>query len=151
MNLMDVHTFEQDLKNAMRAQDDVRRRTLRMVLAAVKLAQVEKQAPVDEAGLLSILQKEIKLRREAIADAEKAHRPDLIEASQAEIAVVESYLPKQLTQAELAAMAQKVIAEVGASGPADMGKVMKAMVAEVHGRAPGDQVSLVVRQLLQKA
>lgn len=148
---MDVATFEQALKDAMRAKDDVRRRTLRMVLAAVKLVQVEKQAPVDEAGLLSILQKEIKLRREAIADAEKAHRPDLVDASQAEIAVLESYLPRQLTQAELTTLAQRVIAETGATGPADMGKVMKAMVAEVHGRAPGDQVSQVVRQLLQKA
>jgi uncharacterized protein YqeY len=148
---MDTKTIEQDLRDALRASDDTRKRTLRMVLAAVKMVQVEKQSPVDEAGLMTILQKEIKLRREAVSEAQKANRADLVAASEAEIAVLEAYLPRPLSQDELVALAQSIIAEIGATGPADMGKVMKVLVARLQGRAPGDQASQVVRQLLQKA
>ena len=148
---MDTKTIEQDLRDALRANDSTRKRTLRMVLAAVKMVQVEKQTPVDEAGLMAILQKEIKLRREAVSEAQKANRADLVAASEAEIAVLEAYLPKPLSQEELVALAQSIIAEIGATAPADMGKVMKVLVARLQGRAPGDQASQVVRQLLQKA
>lgn len=148
---MDTKTIEQDLRDALRANDGTRKRTLRMVLAAVKMAQVEKQSPVDEAGLMAILQKEIKLRREAVSEAQKANRADLVAASEAEIAVLEAYLPKPLSQEELVALAQSIITEIGATAPADMGKVMKVLVARLQGRAPGDQASQVVRQLLQKA
>ncbi|HEX7434017.1 MAG TPA: GatB/YqeY domain-containing protein [Anaerolineaceae bacterium] len=148
---MDTKTIEQDLRDALRANDGTRKRTLRMVLAAVKMVQVEKQSPVDEAGLMAILQKEIKLRREAVSEAQKANRADLVAASEAEIAVLEAYLPKPLSQEELVALAQSIIAEIGATAPADMGKVMKVLVARLQGRAPGDQASQVVRQLLQKA
>ena len=148
---MDTKTIEQDLRDALRANDGTRKRTLRMVLAAVKMAQVEKQSPVDEAGLMAILQKEIKLRREAVSEAQKANRADLVAASEAEIAVLEAYLPKPLSQEELVALAQSIIAEIGATAPADMGKVMKVLVARLQGRAPGDQASQVIRQLLQKA
>lgn len=148
---MDTKTIEQDLRDALRANDGTRKRTLRMVLAAVKMVQVEKQSPVDEAGLMAILQKEIKLRREAVSEAQKANRADLVAASEAEIAVLEAYLPKPLSQEELVALAQSIIAEIGATAPADMGKVMKVLIARLQGRAPGDQASQVVRQLLQKA
>ena len=148
---MDTKTIEQDLRDALRANDGTRKRTLRMVLAAVKMVQVEKQSPVDEAGLMAILQKEIKLRREAVSEAQKANRADLVAASEAEIAVLEAYLPKPLSQEELVALAQSIITEIGATAPADMGKVMKVLVAKLQGRAPGDQASQVVRQLLKKA
>lgn len=141
-------TLENQLKDALRAGDDVRKRTLRMVLSAAKLVEIEKGAALDEIGIASILQKEIKSRREAIADAQKANRPDLIAASEAEIAVLESYLPKAMPAEELETLAKQVIAEVGATSQREMGLVMKTLVARVAGRAPGDQVSAVVRKLL---
>ncbi len=141
-------TLENQLKDAMRAGDDVRKRTLRMVLSAAKLIEIEKGAAVDETGIAAILQKEIKSRREAIADAQRANRPDLIADSEAEIAVLEGYLPKAMPAEELETLAKQVIAEVGATSQREMGQVMKALVARVAGRAPGDQVSSVVRKLL---
>ena len=88
--------------------------------------------------------------REAIQDAEKAHRPDLIESSQAEITVLESFLPKQLSDQEIQALVDTAISETQASGITDMGKVMKVLAPRLQGRAPGDRVSQFVRQALQK-
>jgi len=142
-------TLENDLKSAMRSNDDVRRSTLRMVLSAVKLAEVEKGAKLEESAIIAILQKEIKSRNEAISDAERANRPDLIQDNLAEIRVLEMYLPKQMEESELRALIQSVITELGATGPADMGKVIKTVLPKVQGRVPNDRVSLLVRQILQ--
>jgi uncharacterized protein YqeY len=142
--------LENALKDAMRSGDDISRRTLRMVLASSKLAEVEKGQPLDELGLMAILQKEVKLRKEAIQEAQKANRPDLEDASQAEIKVLESFLPKPLDDDELKSLVQEVITEVNAAGPGDMGRVIKAVMPRVQGRAAGDRVSQVVRNLLQK-
>ena len=148
---MDLKTkLETDLKDAMRASDDLRKRTLRMVMANIKMAEIDRGVKLDEAGIIAVLQKELKSRRESIADAEKANRPDLVEASQAEMHVLEAYLPKGMTEVELKAAAAEVITELNAVSPADMGKVIKALLAKLQGRAPGDQVSKVVRELLQK-
>ncbi|MFM8321568.1 MAG: GatB/YqeY domain-containing protein [Chloroflexota bacterium] len=141
--------LENALKDAMRANDDLRKRTLRMAIAAIKFAQVEKGQPPDEAGVIAIVQKEIKSRQESIADAQKANRPDLVEASQAEIEVLKSFLPQPLTPEELDALARAAIAEVGATGPREMGQVMKLLTARLQGRATGDQASQAVRKLLQ--
>ncbi len=147
---MDTKTsLESDLKDAMRAGDDVRKRTIRMALASIRLAEVEKGGKLDEPAALSILQKEIKGRRETIQDAQKAMRPDLVAEAEAEILVLESYLPQQLTPEEVNKLAEEAVAEAGAKTPADMGKVMKILIPRVQGRAPGDQVSLAVRQILQ--
>lgn len=145
--------IENDLKDAMRASDDLRKRTLRMVLASIKLADVDSNrggAKLDDAGIIAILQKEVKARREAIHDAEKANRGDLAQASLDELHVLETYLPQAMSETELKALAAEVIQELKASAPADMGKVIKALMARLQGRAPGDQVSRVVRELLQK-
>jgi uncharacterized protein len=142
----------EDLKEAMRANQPVRRTTIRSVLAAIKLAQVEKEkgTVLDDVAVLALVQKEIKSRRESIADAEKANRPDLISGYEAEIKILEEYLPKQLSQDELNVLVSQAIQETGASTPADMGKVMKIIIPRVQGRAPNDQVSAAVRELLQK-
>lgn len=147
--MLNRQSIEQALKEAMRSNDEVARRTLRMILSAIKLAEVEKGAPLDETALVAVLQKELKSRRESIADAEKANRPDLAEAAKAEIAVIESFLPKQLTLEELEQIAREAILEANATTPADMGKVMKILIPKVQGRAAGDQVSQMVRKLLQ--
>ena len=137
------------LIEAMRSGNDVRKRTLRMVLSAIKLAEIDKSQALDETGIAGILQKEIKSRRESIADAQRANRPDIITAVEAEIAVIEGFLPKPLAPEELENLAKQVITELGAASPKDMGQVMKALLPRLQGRAPGDQVSAVVRKLLQ--
>lgn len=141
--------LETALKDAMRSNDDVARRTIRMALSSIKLAEVEKGKALEDAELASILQKEIKSRREAIQDGEKAARPDLVEAATADITVIEKFLPKAMEPAELERITREVIAEVGATGMTDMGKVMKILLPKLEGRAPNDQVSQLVRQLLQ--
>jgi uncharacterized protein len=150
MNFMDTKTLlENDLKSAMRSGDVVRKRALRMALSAIKLAEVQKGAALDEAQILAVLQKEIKSQQETIAEAEKANRPEMVAAAQAESAVLENYLPPSLDQEQLETMVRTAIIEVGATSPADMGKVMKAVMPEIKGRASGEQVSQMVRQLLQ--
>lgn len=142
--------LESDLHDAMRSGDEVKKSSIRMVIAAIKLAQVEKGSPLDDQAILGLLQKEIKSRKESIADAEKANRPNLIAAAQAEIAILEGYLPAQMPLEELASLVQAAIQEVGASLPSDMGKIMKLLLPRVQGRAANDQVSQLVRQLLEK-
>jgi uncharacterized protein YqeY len=143
--------LQEDLKQSMRAGDEPRKRNIRMVLAATRLAEVEKGSPLDEPGLMVILQKEIKSRRETILDAQKIGRSDLVDVAEVDISILESYLPKPLTQEELVTLAKEAITEVGAKSPADMGKVMKVLLPRLLGRAPGDQASLAVRQLLLNA
>src|SRR5512135_1424844 len=138
------------MKQAMKANDDVARRTTRMALAAVKQAEVDKRTTLDDAAVIALLQKEIKNRREAIEEAKKANRADLIADNEAEIKVLEGFLPKAMSADELRALAQAAVAETGASTQTDMGKVMKALMPKVAGRAAGDQVSAVVKELLTK-
>ena len=150
---MELRTqIESDLKDAMRASNEVVKRTLRMVLASIKMAEVEKGGGtrLDNAAIIPILQKEIKSRRESILEAEKANRPDLAQSSQEEIAVLETYLPQGVREQELRTMTEDVIKELNASAPSDMGKVMKTLLARLQGRAAGDQVSKMVREYLQK-
>jgi uncharacterized protein YqeY len=140
--------LETSLKDAIRTSDDVRKRTLRMALAGIKQVEIDKKQAPDEAGIAAILQKEIKSRRESIVDAQRANRPDLIKAAEAEIAVIEGFLPKALSPDELEKLAKLVITELGATSPKDVGQVMKALLPRLQGRAPGDQVNAVVRKLL---
>jgi uncharacterized protein YqeY len=142
-------TLELKLREAMRANDDVSRRTIRMILSAVKLAEIDKGQPLDEPGIAAILQKEIKIRQEAAQDAERANRSDLIEAAKAEQAIIDTFLPKQLSEAEIEVIIKEAIFETNASGPADMGKVMKAVMPKTQGRASGDKINQIVRRLLQ--
>lgn len=151
MNQMDTQKqLELDFKEALRSGDEMRKRTLRMVLSAIKLVEVDKGGPLDEGEVLVILQKEIKSRRESIADAEKAGRSDLIADSEAEISILEGYLPQSFSQDEIEDMAKEVITQEGASSLQDMGKVMKVLMPKVQGRADGSLVSQTVRQILSE-
>lgn len=142
--------LEGALREAMRAGDDVRKRSIRMVLAAVRQVEIDRQIKLEESAVLGIIQKEIKTRRESVEEARGANRPDIVAATEAEIAVLQTYLPEAMSADELKALVQTAIAEAGANSPAEMGKVMKLVMPRVAGRAPGDQVSALVRQLLQK-
>lgn len=140
--------LQNDLKAAMRANDEVRKRTLRMALSAIRLFEVEKGIELDDSAVISILQKEVKSRNEAIADAQRANRPDLVQESQLELAILESYLPKALSESELEELARQAIAEVGATSIQQMGQVMKILIPRLQGRASGEQASQMVRKLL---
>ena len=141
--------LNESMKDAMRSGDEVRKRTVRMALAAVKQVEVDKRIELDDAAVMGLLQKEIKNRRESLEEARKADRLDLIEANEAEIKVLEAFLPKSMPEDELRVIVQTAIAETGAASPADMGKVMKVVMGKVAGRAPNDKISGVVRELLQ--
>lgn len=138
------------VKEAMKSGDEVRKRTIRMTLAAIKQVEVDRRISLDDQAVISILQKEIKLRKEALEEAQKANRADLAEDARNEIEVLNAFLPKGLAEQELRSLVQEAILETGAAAPADMGKVMKVVLPKVAGRAPGDQVSAIVRELLQK-
>jgi uncharacterized protein YqeY len=138
------------VKESMKSGDEVRKRTVRMVLAAIKQVEVDRRISLDDAAVISILQKEIKLRKEALDEAKKANRADLAAEAESEIDVLNVFLPQGLTSDELRTLVQTAVTETGAAAPTDMGKVMKALLPIIAGRAPGDQVSAMVRELLQK-
>jgi hypothetical protein len=140
--------LENALKDAMRSGDEVSKRTLRMALSAIRFVEVDKGGPLDESGVMAVLQKELKARQETIEEAQRANRPDLVTDTQAEIVVLESFLPQQFSPEELESLARQVIAEVGASSPREMGQVMKILIPRLQGRATGEQASQVVRKLL---
>jgi uncharacterized protein len=141
--------LEQALRTAMKAGDDVTRRTVRMALAAIRQVEIDKQISLEEPAVLAIIQKEIKTRKESIGEASRANRMDIVADTQAEVKVLEAYLPAALTAEELKALASVAISETNAASPADFGKVMKVLMPRVAGRATGDVVSSVVRGLLQ--
>ena len=148
---MDIKTkLNESVKDAMKSGDEVRKRTLRMVLAAVKQVEVDKRIAIDDMAVTALIQKEIKNRREAIEEAKKANRPDLVEENEIEIKVLEVFLPQAMPAEELRALVQAAIAETGAAAPGDMGKVMKIVMPKVAGRAPNDMISAAVKELLTK-
>ena len=147
---MDTRTaLESSLKEALRSGDDLRKRTIRQALAAIKQVEIDRRAAPDEAAVVGIIQKELKSRRESLEEARKAGRAEMVADLEAEIEVLVSFLPQGMSADELRPLAQAAILETGATSPPDMGKVMKVLMPRVAGRAPGDQVSQMVRDLLQ--
>lgn len=142
--------LENDLTEALRKNDEFSKGIIRMALSSIKFVEKENKAPLTEVGAISIIQKEIKSRKESISDAEKANRPETITLLKSEISFLEKYLPEQMPETELHQLILSAIKETNASTPNDIGKVMKIVIPQVQGRAPADQVSQVVRQLLQK-
>ncbi len=148
MNLRDQ--INNDLKAALKSSAAPRRDTLRLLLAAIQQIEIDKRpaGALAEGEVLAVVQKEAKARREAIADAQKAHRTDLVAANEAELQIIESYLPQQLTRDELVELARTAIAEAGVTDSKQMGAVMKLLTSRTQGRADGKLVSDVVRELL---
>lgn len=140
-----------DLKQALKQGDEVRKRTLRYLLSAVHNAEIEKGGPLDDAGTLAVVSKHAKQRRESAEEFRKGGRADLVEREEAEAAVLEEYLPPAMSREEIAEAARKVIAETRASGPQDIGKVMPVLMKELSGRAEGREINAVVRELLQSS
>ncbi len=147
---MDIKsTLQSDLKDAMRHGEETRKSTIRMALTAIKLAEVEKIGTLDDSECLAVIKKEIKSRRDVIADATRANRPELIKQAEDEIAVLQNYMPAPLPQEELENLAKAAIAESGATTIRDMRQVMQILLPRLQDRATGDQASQVVRKLLQ--
>ena len=134
----------------MKSGDELRKRTVRMVLAAIKQVEVDKRTDLDEMAVTALIQKEVKNRREALEEAKKANRSDLVAENESEIKVLEEFLPQAMPAEELRALVQAAIAETGAAAPSDMGKVMKVVMPKVAGRAPNDMISAAVKELLAK-
>ncbi len=138
------------LTAAMKARDEDTKRTLRLVMSSVKLAEVETGKELDDARLLSILQKEVKTREDMIEEARKAGRDDLLQAAQRELEILGQFLPQQMNPDELNALAKSAIEEAGATEMRDMGRVMSLLMPKLEGRASGQDASKAVRELLQK-
>ena len=143
-------TVQSDLTTAMRARDQVRAGTLRMVLTAITTEEVagKESRELTDDDVLKVLAKEAKKRKEAATAYTDAGRPELASKEEAELAILEAYLPTQLSDAELAAIAAEAVASTGATGMAQMGQVMKAAQGVVAGRADGGRVAAAVRAAL---
>lgn len=141
-------TINEKLKDAMRSHDEDGKRVYRMILSSVKFAEKTEGKELDDAEVVRILQKEMKIRKETLAEAEKSGREEAGAEAAKDIALIEPLLPKQMSQEELEAAVRKVIAETGAQSAADMGKVMKVLMPLVKGQAANDQISKTVKSLL---
>ena len=142
-----------DLKEAMLQKDDVRKRTIRSVIAAIKKEETNldasgKRISLDGEDIVGVIAQQAKKRRESISEYARAGREDLVAAEQAELDILEGYLPQQLSREEIEVEVRKVVDEVGATGPQDMGKVMKPLMDRLKGRADGKVINQIVRSIL---
>ncbi|MBV2164348.1 GatB/YqeY domain-containing protein [Comamonas nitrativorans] len=140
----------EDMKTAMRAKDAPRLSTIRLLQAAMKQKEVDERIELDDAAIVAIIDKLIKQRKDSIAAYEGAGRQDLADIEKAEMAVLQVYLPERMNAEEITAAVAAIVAGLGASGPADMGKVMGAVKAQLAGKADMGQVSAAVKAALTK-
>jgi hypothetical protein len=148
MSLKLKDQITEDMKVAMRAKDAARLLTIRGLLAACKQREVDERIVLDDAAVIAIVDKLVKQRKDSITQFTAGNRPDLVEKEAAELAVLEGYLPQRLSADEVAAQVAAIVAELGASGPGDMGKVMGAVKAKLAGKADMGLVSAAVKKAL---
>ena len=139
-----------DLKQALKGGDKVRRSVIRLVMSAIKNAEIARQSALGDADILGIVAKEARQRRESIEAFKQGNRQDLVAQEEAELAILEGYLPQQMTREEIIQAARRIIEEVGAQGPGDKGKVMPKLIAQLKGRADGREINAVVTDLLSQ-
>jgi len=137
-----------DLKQAMRSGDKVRRSVIRLVIAAIGNAEIARQAALEDTDILGIIAKEVRQRRESIEAFRQGNRQDLVAQEEAELTILNEYLPRQMTREEIIVAARQVIEGIGAQGPGDKGKVMPQLIAQLKGRADGREINAVVTELL---
>ena len=140
----------EDMKTAMRAKDSARLGTIRLLQAAMKQKEVDERVELDDAAIIAIVDKLIKQRKDSIAAYETANRQDLADVEKAEIEVLKVYLPERMSEAEITAAVQAIVAEVGATGPGDMGKVMGKVKSTLAGKADMGLVSAAVKAALSQ-
>ena len=137
-----------DLKQAMRGGDKVRRSVIRLVIAAIKNTEIARQAALDDTDILGIITKEVRQRRESIEAFKLGNRQDLVAQEEVELAILNEYLPRQMTREEIIVAARQVIEGIGAQGPGDKRKVMPQLIAQLKGSADGREINAVVTELL---
>ncbi len=138
----------EDLKQALKGQDKLRRSVIRLIMAAIKNAEIARQTDLTDPDILGIIAKEVKQRRESIEAFKQGNRLDLVAQEEAEMTVLEAYLPQQMTRDEIVVEVRRVIAEVGAQGPGDKAKVMPKIIPQLKGRADGREINDIVTELL---
>ncbi|MEW5961544.1 MAG: GatB/YqeY domain-containing protein [Chloroflexota bacterium] len=148
MSLID--TINNNLKESIKGKDKLRTETLRGLKSAIRYAEIEAGATLDETGVLGVIARQAKQRRDSIAEFEKGQRADLVAKEAAELAILEEYLPAQLSAAEIKTQAQAIITELGVTDARGMGQVMKRLMDDLKGQADGKIVSQIVRQLLSR-
>ena len=137
-----------DLKQALRGEDKLRRSVIRLVMAAIKNAEIARQTTLDDTDILGIIAKETRQRHESIDAFKQGNRPDLVAQEEAELAILNEYLPQQISREEIIQAARQIIDEVGAQGIRDKGKVMPQLIAQLKGKADGREINAVVTELL---
>ena len=140
--------LKSDLITAMKARDELKVSTLRLVSSSIKNREIDERKELDDEAVLAVLITAGKQRRESIEQYEKGGRPDLADKEKAELAIIQTYMPQQLSRDEVAAIVKETIAETGAAGAKDMGKVMKALMPKVKGKADGKLVNELVKEIL---
>jgi uncharacterized protein YqeY len=141
-------SIQEALKGALKRQQRIEVATLRLLLSEIKYAEIAQQKPADDNKVLDVVAKEVKRRRESIEAFKQGNRSDLVAQEEAELAILMSYLPKQMNRDEIMAAARQVVDAVGAKGPGDKGKVMAQLMPQLKGKADGKEVSEVVSELL---
>ena len=142
--------LKDDLQKAIKDQDPLRKRVLRLLISTIQLAEIAKGTQLSDSEFIAVVHKEIKTKLDTITDAEKAGRAEMVAESRLEIKELEAYLPKQLSEAELVVMVEEIIHETGASSPKDMGQVLKLLIPKLAGRATNQDASRVVKDCLSK-
>jgi uncharacterized protein len=145
-----LNRITEDMKQAMKAGDAVKRDTLRMLLSSLKNAANAKLAPLDEAEAVTVVAKSVKQHLESIDAFKKGNRADLVAKEEAEMAILQAYMPRQMGKDEITAVVKEAIAAVGAKGPGDKGKVMQQVMPKLKGKAEGKDINDVVTQLLSQ-
>ena len=138
-----------DMKQAMRDKDALRRDTIRYLRSEIRNQEIRDQKELDDAGVIQVLSRQVQQRRDSIEVYRDAGRSDLVNKEESELSVIVGYLPQQLSGAEITDLVRQVVAEVGATGPGDMGKVMGAIMPQVRGKAEGREVNAIVQQTLR--
>ena len=138
----------EDLKNSMKTKNEIRKNTVQMVRAAILQIEKDKGITVEDDKILEIIAKEVKTKKDALKDFEKAERQDLIEQTNQEIAILQEYLPKQLSKEEIKVELEKIIAEIGATSMKDMGEIMKAAKAKMGASADGKTINEVAKEIM---
>ncbi len=138
----------EDLKTSMKNKDILRKNTITMVRAAIKQEEVDKRIDLDDEGIIQIMGKQLKEKRNSIEEFKKGNRQDLVDQAEAEIAILLEYLPKQLSEEELTEIVKEVLDQGGYTSMKDMGKIMKDVMPKVQGKADGNMVNQVVRKIL---
>jgi uncharacterized protein YqeY len=141
-------SIQEALRGALKQQHRVEVATLRLLLSEIKNAEIAQQKPADDNKVLDLITKEVKRHRESIEAFKQGNRSDLVAQEEAELVILMSYLPKQMSRAEIVAAARQVVDAVGAKGPSDKGKVMSQLMPQLKGKADGKEVSEIVTELL---